>query len=88
MPDESLVRGIEASCDETGIGTVRGRTLLADAVASSAPEKPVYGVNHLAAPVPVADVAALGARLVESGVTPGRLDLPADSALPLTTVTV
>jgi N6-L-threonylcarbamoyladenine synthase len=33
-------------------------------------------------------VAALGARLVESGVTPSRLDLPADSALPLTTVTV
>ena len=33
-------------------------------------------------------VAALGAHLVGSGVAPSRLDLPADSALPLTTVSV
>ncbi len=32
---EPLVLGIETSCDETGIGIVRGHTLLADAVASS-----------------------------------------------------
>ena len=30
-----LVLGIETSCDETGIGLVRGHDLLADAVASS-----------------------------------------------------
>jgi len=30
-----LVLGIETSCDETGVGIVRGETLLADAVASS-----------------------------------------------------
>jgi len=30
-----LVLGFETSCDETGVGVVRGRTLLADAVASS-----------------------------------------------------
>ena len=30
-----LVLGIETSCDETGVGIVRGHTLLADAVASS-----------------------------------------------------
>jgi N6-L-threonylcarbamoyladenine synthase len=35
MTDEPLVLGIETSCDETGIGIVRGTTLLADAVASS-----------------------------------------------------
>ena len=35
MSDEPLVLGIETSCDETGVGIVRGRTLLADAVASS-----------------------------------------------------
>src|SRR5689334_22937570 len=35
MSDEPLVLGIETSCDETGIGVVRGHTLLADAVASS-----------------------------------------------------
>lgn len=33
-------------------------------------------------------VAALGSHLVAAGVTPSRLDLPADSALPLTTVSV
>jgi N6-L-threonylcarbamoyladenine synthase len=33
--NEPLVLGIETSCDETGIGIVRGTTLLADAVASS-----------------------------------------------------
>jgi N6-L-threonylcarbamoyladenine synthase len=33
-------------------------------------------------------VAALGTRLVAAGVAPSRLDLPADSALPVTTVTV
>ncbi|WP_106402446.1 tRNA (adenosine(37)-N6)-threonylcarbamoyltransferase complex transferase subunit TsaD [Actinocorallia populi] len=32
---EPLVLGIETSCDETGIGIVRGHTLLADTVASS-----------------------------------------------------
>ncbi len=30
---EPLVLGIETSCDETGVGIVRGHTLLADAVA-------------------------------------------------------
>jgi N6-L-threonylcarbamoyladenine synthase len=35
MTDAPLVLGIETSCDETGIGIVRGITLLADAVASS-----------------------------------------------------
>jgi N6-L-threonylcarbamoyladenine synthase len=35
VADEPLVLGIETSCDETGVGIVRGDTLLADAVASS-----------------------------------------------------
>jgi N6-L-threonylcarbamoyladenine synthase len=33
-------------------------------------------------------VAALGAHLVQAGVAPSRLNLPADSAMPLTAVTV
>ncbi|GIL26814.1 tRNA (adenosine(37)-N6)-threonylcarbamoyltransferase complex transferase subunit TsaD [Actinocatenispora comari] len=41
--DEPLVLGIETSCDETGIGVVRGTTLLADAVASSMSEHARYG---------------------------------------------
>ena len=32
---EPLILGIESSCDETGVGIVRGRTLLANEVASS-----------------------------------------------------
>ena len=35
MSGGPLVLGIETSCDETGVGIVRGGTLLADAVASS-----------------------------------------------------
>src|SRR3954451_19074135 len=43
MTDEPLVLGIETSCDETGIGVVRGHTLLADAVASSVEEHARFG---------------------------------------------
>jgi N6-L-threonylcarbamoyladenine synthase len=43
MTDEPLVLGIETSCDETGVGIVRGRTLLADAVASSVDEHARFG---------------------------------------------
>jgi N6-L-threonylcarbamoyladenine synthase len=43
VPDEPLVLGIETSCDETGIGIVRGHTLLADAVASSVDEHARFG---------------------------------------------
>ncbi|HET7066172.1 MAG TPA: tRNA (adenosine(37)-N6)-threonylcarbamoyltransferase complex transferase subunit TsaD [Nocardioides sp.] len=40
---EPLVLGIETSCDETGVGVVRGHTLLADAVASSVDEHARFG---------------------------------------------
>jgi N6-L-threonylcarbamoyladenine synthase len=39
----ALVLGIETSCDETGVGIVRGHTLLADAVASSVEEHVRFG---------------------------------------------
>ena len=42
-PDGPLVLGIETSCDETGVGIVRGHTLLADAVASSVEEHARFG---------------------------------------------
>jgi len=42
-PDSPLVLGIETSCDETGVGLVRGTTLLADAVASSVDEHARFG---------------------------------------------
>jgi N6-L-threonylcarbamoyladenine synthase len=38
-----LVLGIETSCDETGVGIVRGHTLLADAVASSVESHARFG---------------------------------------------
>lgn len=40
---EPLILGIETSCDETGVGIVRGHTLLADAVASSVEEHARFG---------------------------------------------
>ena len=43
MRDEPLVLGIETSCDETGVGIVRGETLLVDAVASSVDEHARFG---------------------------------------------
>jgi len=43
MTDEPLVLGIETSCDETGVGIVRGETLLVDAVASSVDEHARFG---------------------------------------------
>jgi N6-L-threonylcarbamoyladenine synthase len=68
-----LVLGIETSCDETGAGLVRGRELLADAVASSVAEHARFGGvvpevasrAHLEAMVPSVDraLAAAGVRL-------------------------
>ena len=65
MSDSPLVLGIETSCDETGVGIVRGHTLLADAVASSVEEHARYGGvvpevasrAHLEAMVPMIDKA-------------------------------
>jgi N6-L-threonylcarbamoyladenine synthase len=41
--DQPLVLGIETSCDETGVGLVRGTTLLADALASSVDQHARFG---------------------------------------------
>ena len=40
---EPIVLGIETSCDETAIGIVRGRTLLANVIASSVEEHARFG---------------------------------------------
>jgi N6-L-threonylcarbamoyladenine synthase len=69
VTDEPLVLGIETSCDETGVGIVRGHTLLADAVASSVEEHARFGGvvpevasrAHLEAMVPTLERAAAGA---------------------------
>ncbi len=72
---EPLVLGIETSCDETGVGIVRGHTLLADAVASSVEEHARFGGvvpevasrAHLEAMVPTLDRACqtAGVRLAD-----------------------
>lgn len=43
MTDGALVLGIETSCDETGVGLVRGGELLVDAVASSVEQHARFG---------------------------------------------
>jgi N6-L-threonylcarbamoyladenine synthase len=43
MTDAPLVLGIETSCDETGVGLVRGTTLIGDSLASSVTEHERFG---------------------------------------------
>ncbi|MBB3041364.1 tRNA (adenosine(37)-N6)-threonylcarbamoyltransferase complex transferase subunit TsaD [Nocardioides soli] len=72
MSDEPLILGIETSCDETGVGIVRGHTLLADAVASSVDEHARFGGvvpevasrAHLEAMVPTIERACETAGIV------------------------
>ena len=72
-----LVLGIETSCDETGVGIVRGHELLADAVASSVDEHARFGGvvpevasrAHLEAMVPMIERACDTA-----GIAPGDVD--------------
>ena len=74
---EPLVLGIETSCDETGVGIVRGRTLLANVIASSMDEHAIYGgvVPEIAAR---AHLEALQGTITEAlhqaGVTVDELD--------------
>jgi N6-L-threonylcarbamoyladenine synthase len=80
-----LVLGIESSCDETGVGLVRGHDLLADAVASSVDEHARFGGvvpevasrAHLEAMVPTVQRALEGA-----GVGLGQVDAIAVTAGP------
>ena len=83
--EEPLVLGIETSCDETGVGIVRGTTLLADAVASSVDQHARFGGvvpevasrAHLEAMVPTVHRA-----LETAGVGLGDLDAIAVTAGP------
>lgn len=77
MADQPLVLGIETSCDETGVGIVRGETLLVDAIASSVDEHARFGGvvpevasrAHLEAMIPTIERACTTA-----GVTLKELD--------------
>ncbi|MDP3713479.1 MAG: tRNA (adenosine(37)-N6)-threonylcarbamoyltransferase complex transferase subunit TsaD [Mycobacteriales bacterium] len=85
MADEPLVLGIETSCDETGIGIVRGTTLLADAVASSVDEHARFGgvVPEVASRAHVeAMVPTVRRALADAGVALTDLDAIAVTAGP------
>jgi N6-L-threonylcarbamoyladenine synthase len=85
VADEPLVLGFETSCDETGVGLVRGRTLLSDALATSVGEHERFGGvvpeiasrAHLEAMVPTVHRA-----LADSGVTAPDVDAVAVTAGP------
>lgn len=72
-----LVLGIETSCDETGIGIVRGSTLLANVIASSMEEHARYGgvVPEIAARAHLEALEpSITAALATAGVTLRELD--------------
>ena len=82
---QPLVLGFETSCDETGIGLVRGQTLLSDALATSMAEHERFGGvipeiasrAHLEAMVPTVHRA-----LAEAGVGVGDVDAVAVTSGP------
>ena len=74
---EPLVLGIETSCDETGIGIVRGTRLLANTIASSMEEHARYGgvVPEVAARAHLEEmVPAITAAVAEAGISLDDLD--------------
>ncbi len=74
---DPLVLGIETSCDETGIGIVRGNRLLANTISSSMDEHARYGgvVPEVAARAHLeAMTPALQAALRDAGVTLDDID--------------
>ncbi|RBQ16445.1 tRNA (adenosine(37)-N6)-threonylcarbamoyltransferase complex transferase subunit TsaD [Spongiactinospora rosea] len=85
MADQPLVLGIETSCDETGVGIVRGHTLLANTIASSVEQHARFGGvvpevasrAHLEAMTPAVERA-----LAEAGVGFGDIDAIAVTAGP------
>ncbi|MDD7930749.1 tRNA (adenosine(37)-N6)-threonylcarbamoyltransferase complex transferase subunit TsaD [Microbacterium thalli] len=83
--DEPLVLGIETSCDETGIGIVRGRTLLSNTIASSMAEHARYGgvVPEVAARAHLEALQpAIEAAVAEAGVSLNDLDAVAVTSGP------
>ncbi len=75
--NDPLVLGIETSCDETGVGIVRGSTLLANVIASSMDEHARYGgvVPEIAARAHLEALEpTISAALSTAGVTLQELD--------------
>lgn len=82
---DPLVLGIETSCDETGIGIVRGKTLLANTINSSMDEHVRYGgvVPEVAARAHLEALAPTITQALETaGVTLDELDAVAVTSGP------
>ncbi len=82
---EPLVLGIETSCDETGVGIVRGRTLLTNTVATSMDEHVRFGgvVPEVASRAHVQSIGPMIEKaLADAGVTLDDLDALAVTAGP------
>lgn len=80
-----LVLGIETSCDETGIGIVRGRTLLSNTIASSMDEHARYGgvIPEIAARAHLEALQpAIDAAVAEAGIALTDLDAVAVTSGP------
>jgi N6-L-threonylcarbamoyladenine synthase len=72
-----LVLGIETSCDETGVGIVRGTALLSNTIASSMDEHARYGgvVPEVAARAHLEElVPTINAAVAEAGIRLDQLD--------------
>jgi N6-L-threonylcarbamoyladenine synthase len=75
--DNPLVLGIESSCDETGIGIVRGTTLLSNTIASSMDQHARYGgvVPEVAARAHLEEmIPSIEAAVAEAGIRLADLD--------------
>jgi len=83
--DQPLVLGIETSCDETGVGIVRGHELLSNTISSSMDEHARYGgvVPEVAARAHLeALTPAIRAAVAESGISLDELDAVAVTSGP------
>ena len=82
---EPLVLGIETSCDETGIGIVRGRTLLSNTISSSMDEHARFGgvVPEVAARAHLEALQpAIDAAVAEAGIALADVDAVAVTSGP------
>ena len=82
---EPLVLGIETSCDETGIGIVRGRTLLSNTISSSMDEHARFGgvVPEVAARAHLEGLQpAIDAAVAEAGIALADVDAVAVTSGP------
>ncbi len=83
--NEPLILAVESSCDETAVAITRGRTVLANVIASQVEEHKLYGgvVPEIASRRHAEAIYGLAEQaLLEAGVTRGQIDAVAVTAAP------